>query len=183
MNNQEAKRVFLAWKNFHQRGMPPEAVESFNRFLGSWMMFNSIYCEPDQLTGNPASNKERDCVESFEHASAFGVAHAKLLENDYSYAAAVDFIVQRNPQKPQWIHSDPSQPVKVWNLHPSRAQNPVNHGYCQGQHDLKGLLGCLYVARCNLVHGDKEPGYAVDIALCHNAYVILSKLLLNYEIK
>lgn len=184
MNNHEAERIFLAWKAFHQQALPPESVNSFYRFLGSWMMFNAIYSEQDQLTGNPPSNRERDRVESFEHATAFGGAHTTLLNNNNAaYAAAVNFIVQRNQPRPQWINVPVVPTIKVWNLDPGRAQNPLSHGHCQGAQDLKGLLGCLYVARCNLIHGDKEPGDAVDIDLCQNAYVILSNLLLNYAIK
>lgn len=109
--------------------------------------------------------------------------HKILLSNNASYAAAVGFIIPRHPQKPQWISVAAVPTIKVWNLDSRRAQKSDSHGHCQGRQDLRGLLGCLYVARSNLVHGDKVPGDAVDIELCQNAFVILSNLLLNYNIK
>jgi len=185
MQNQQAESIFLAWKAYHLAALPAAAVESFNRLFCSWMMFNAIYSEQDQLTGNlPQNPSERDRVESFEHQSAFGSSHTALLAINPAYAAAVTFMVNRNTPRPALINAACQAPnVKVWNLNPLFQNNAAKQGICHGANDLKGLLGCLYVARCNLVHGDKLPGNQFDIELCENAHVILSQLLLNYTLK
>ena len=181
MNNQDAERVFFAWKAVQQNHLPPESVDGFYRFLGSWMMFNALYTQPDQRPQACSSTRERDHVESFADYLAFGQSHQNLLNLDEIYKAAVKAIADRRPNKPAGLPALPD--VKVWNLNPTYQSNPSNHGYCANQNDLRGLLGCLYVARCNLIHGGKTPGDAIDLSLCESAHIILSRLLLQHVLK
>jgi hypothetical protein len=73
--------------------------------------------------------------------------------------------------------------VRVWNLDERYKAKSDKQGHCTGERDLRGLLGCLYVMRCNLYHGGKAAGNPFDLILCDAGYQVLASLLVNYTWK
>lgn len=182
-NNPSEQNVFTSWQNVLLNRHCRKEVESFYRFFGVWTMFNSLYKQDSQLRLEVTDFvTERLKVESFAHSEAFGQIHSQYLLSDPEYKGAVNFISQRSPHPPEWMGPDSRKPdVRIWNLEKKFKDKYKSQGICDGENDLKGLLGCLYVTRCNLFHGSKEIGNQSDIQLLDNSFKVLTVLLHHYE--
>jgi hypothetical protein len=107
-----------------------------------------------------------------------------FLSNDNEYETAVEFIAHRSPNAPVWMGQACRIPtVRVWNLQEKYKDAPDKQGVCANKNDLTGLLGCRYVARCNLFHGSKEVGNRLDVELVENGYKMLRALLHQYSFR
>ncbi|MGE0266661.1 MAG: hypothetical protein AB7V06_28565 [Candidatus Obscuribacterales bacterium] len=177
----ENRKIFQSWISVLEESYDPEATASFHRFMSAWSAFNALYRDHTQVR-LPNADGERISVESFDHPDAFGNSHLALL-SDRIYERAVLEITQRTPpDPPEWMPKACLSPyVRVWNLDTKYGKKPANQGKCIDETDLKGLLGCLYVIRCNLYHGGKAAGNQFDLTLCESAYLILSALLRSYS--
>lgn len=157
------------WKAVVEREESSTYSNAFSRFFLTWIMFNREY--------SGRSNNERVRVESFEND--WKHTHQLLLGRK-SYSAAVNFLLRRDEPAPNRLQeleeSYKTAHVKIWNM---------RHGYdrleqqgrLEKKEDLKDILGCLYVARCNLFHGDKTFGSDSDRDLLNAGHEILFSLL------
>jgi|GEM_PF-3992880 len=126
---------------------------------------------------------ERVKVESFADRTKFGQIHDNLLLTSSEYREAVAFFVLRRPEPPSWIRiTDGCATISIWNLDPQYKSRPEKQGHCAAQEDLKGLLGCLYLIRCHLFHGDKQLESTLDEAVLQAGFYLLSSLLLAYDL-
>ncbi len=176
-NDSTGKEKFDSWKNALE-GRSDEG-NSFYKYFGVWVMFNIIYNESRQRRGYDGTN-ERKRVESFSDKNAFGDIYEELLKNE-EFKKAVNFIVERRPEPPDWVTDDcKRKAINVWSLD-QRFKGYSNQGVCTTVANLRGLLGCLYVTRCNLFHGSKRYGFESDVSLTNACHLILSEMLKRYE--
>lgn len=186
MSNQPAdEQIFRSWETVLFNRHDPLQAASFFMYFGIWQMFNAVYRQDSQVRlASPARASERDRVESFAHADAFGNTHVGLLVADNQYLPAVRFVAQRTPPPPAWIGQGCVQTtVRIWNLDQRLKDKPQKQGHCVDQNDLGGLLGCLYVTRCNLFHASKAVGNELDVQLMDNASTILGALIRRYNFR
>jgi hypothetical protein len=152
-------------------------IKYFYAFFGAWAPFNALYSEDSQIHDFRSKMSERDRVVSFAHRDAFGDLHLKLIENG-EYREQVEFFVNRRPDEPPWLGSNcKGLKANVWNLDETHKDKVKKQGICKDMKDLEGLLGCIYVVRCNLFHGSKAVGYEDDVRVVRAGFVILSSLL------
>ena len=140
------------WLLFSQSNTDPKRTPQFFQFVSTWIGFNALY-STDRKRGNP----EPIVVSQFAFEQ-LERHHLHLLESDQEYIQALEYLQIR--------------PVK--NM---RTGKPVE---ITDRKDIHQVADCLYAVRCNLFHGDKDPGELRDQTVVDRASVVLSHLLTAY---
>lgn len=134
-----------------------EATDEFDKFIALWIAFNALYCsdggEWSQISNFITENYHEEFDSVLEDISFFYRTIKNLHPAEYA---------PRNTKKMVRILKDPD---------------------ATSIEKLKQLLNCIYIARCNLFHGEKALEYDDKDIAKHSGDILEKYLTIYFSIK
>lgn len=147
-----------------------ESLNCIYKFMASWLAFNFLYAEYNNINPKGNLSDERKAIESYCNERKAIIEKADIFNN---FSGEIAALVEKPVTSSNKIGSSNKKANgndKDW---PSKNQTGATNKNSDDFTKFQSLIQIIYTVRCNLFHGAKNPNIQRDYSLiCASARIM-----------